>query len=80
MATVLLTLESVCAGGGHAQINVKVNGNDKGTFAVWADDVLSQLPDEDIPLVLAALIKLRTIGRTKAQVRNDLQAGLTVTV
>lgn len=80
MATVLLTLESVCAGGGHAQINVKVNGNDKGAFPVFADDVLTQLPDEDVPIILAALIKLRMIGRTKAQVRNDLQAGLTVTV
>ena len=80
MATVLLTIESVCAGGGHANINVKVNGNDKGTFGLYADDVLAPLPDAEVQSVLAALIKLRMIGRTKAQVRSDLQAGLTVTV
>lgn len=80
MATVVITLESVCAGGGHANISVSVNGVNKGTFPVLADDVLSPLPDADVPTVLAALVKLRMIGRTKAQVRSDLQAGLTVTV
>ena len=80
MATVRLTLESVCAGGGHAQIRAAVNGIDKGVFPVLADDILAPLPDEDVSIVLAALIKLRMIGRTKVQVRNELQAGLTVTV
>lgn len=80
MATIVLTLASVCAGGGHANISVTVNGVNKGSFAVATDDVLSPLPDADVPIVLAALVKLRMIGRTKAQVRNDLLAGLTVTV
>jgi hypothetical protein len=79
MATVVLTLESVCAGGGHANISVTVNGVARGTFAVLADDVLSPLADEDVPIVLAALLKLGMIGRTKAQMRGVLQAGYQVT-
>jgi len=80
MASVTIQLVSVCPGGGHVILNANVNGVDKGNFNVTAEEILAPFPDEDVERFIAALIKLRLIGRTKAQVRADLQAGLTVTV
>jgi hypothetical protein len=80
MATILLKLEHVCAGGGHATISVALNGTPKGEWELWADDVLADVTDEEIEALMKLLIRAHKVGRTKAEVRTDLQAGLTITV
>lgn len=80
MATVVITLNSVCGGGGHANISVTVNGVDKGDFVVWADDILSDITDDEIETFLKLVVRAHKIGKTKAQVRSNLQAGLTVAI
>jgi hypothetical protein len=79
MATVIITLESACAGGEHAHMSVLVNGVDKGEYAVLASEILEPLTDVEISTTIAGLIKLGMIGRTKAQMRAVLQAGYEVT-
>jgi hypothetical protein len=80
MATVTLTLESICAGGAHAHISVVVNGVNKGEFAVDGNAIMEPLPDDGVESAIAAIMKLYRIGKTKAQVRAALEAGLVVTV
>lgn len=80
MATMKLTLTHVCAGGEHAEIAVEVNGQSRGTYAVRVSDVTGTFADDEIETFLAGVIRLHKVGKTLAQVRNDLQAGLTVTL
>lgn len=81
MATVVLTLEASCSSGGHARIGVTVNGVDKGDYWITVADVLDNpLPDDALETTILALLKLHKIGKTNAQVRNNLLAGLSITV
>lgn len=81
MATVVLTLEAACSSGGHARIGVTVNGADRGDYQIWVPDVLDNpFPDEAIENFIVGLIKIHKIGKTNAEVRNNLLAGLSITV
>ena len=80
MATVYLKLVSVCDGGEHVKLQVKLDDVNKGTYYVSGSQVLNAFTEEQIPEGIATLISLRMIGRTKAEVRADLQAGLTITI
>jgi hypothetical protein len=80
MATVLLKLEHVCAGGGHVTISLALNGTPKGEWELWADDLLADITDEEVEAFAKLLIRAHKVGRTKAEVRTDLQTGLTVEV
>lgn len=80
MATVTIRSESFCAGGGHATLSLAVNGSPRGQWTLLAEDVLDDITDEEVEAFLKLLIRAHKVGRTKAQVRADLQAGITVTV
>lgn len=80
MATIILTTVSVCAGGGHIQLNVQFNGNNKGTREVYADDVLAPFDDAEIDTFIKSVIRAYKVGKTPAQVKTALEVGLTVTI
>ena len=81
MATVVLTIKGTCTGGGHVVIGVTVNGVDRGDRNVYIPDVTDvALTDAEIVTVVVGLVKLHKIGKTNVQVRNNLLAGLSLTV
>lgn len=80
MATLTLTLLDTCGGGGHLTLNVQINANDKGNLYVGTADVLGEFSDDEIDAVVKGVLRLHKIGKTLAQVRSDLLAGLTVTL
>lgn len=80
MATITLTATGVCSGGDHVRIRLDVNGVAIISKVFHADDILAALDDVDALDIVRTLIRLHKIGRTFAQVKADLQAGLTITV
>jgi hypothetical protein len=80
MANVLLTLVEQCAGSDHAQINVQINTIDRGTYKLRVSETLQDPDEDEIVTILQGLIRLHKIGKTNAQVRNNLLAGLPIVV
>ena len=80
MATLAITLQGVCGGGGHLDIGVSVNAGSTRTIHVTADEIRSALDDEGREQMVASILKLYSIGKTKAQTRAGLLAGLTVVI
>lgn len=80
MATVLLELESICAGGDHAIVSAKVGNQPKKDYPVSVDQVFAPWTAEDERCAAFYLVKLYAIGKTKVQVRNGLDAVVTVTI
>lgn len=75
---VVLTLESVCSGGGHATIGIAVDGGAKKLTTFDIDDIRGPVEDRDT--LIANIIRLSVTGLTRAQARTKLQTGVTVTL
>lgn len=78
MSTVTVRLSSICAGGNHLTFNVS---GDASLSQIVSLSMLSEPIDEqDVVAFLSVLCRLAKRGRTLAQARTLLQAGVTVTV
>lgn len=73
-----LTLENVCANGGHATIGISVDGGTKKLVTYDVDDIRGPIEDRD--QLIAHIVRLSTTGLTRAQARTKLQAGITITL
>lgn len=73
--SVAVTLESVCAGQGHAHLSVSVDGGAARPVTVEVDEVLGGLDWTDAKAALVMILRLHFRGRTKAQARAEFQAG-----
>lgn len=78
MSAVTFTLTSICAGGNH--LTFTVTGDKSGTVRVDLSDLTQPITDEDALLFCRVIARLARMGRTQAQARTLLQAGVTVTV
>lgn len=80
MASVTVTLSSICAGGNH--LTFTTTGAKEMTIRADRDTILTNGPvsDEDAAVFIRVLAKLAVPGRTLAQVRTLFQNGVTVTV
>ena len=76
-----LTLDSVCAGGDHAQIRAELNSVDKGTFFEEASRFSEPMSDAEIEEFVYYLLRLAATQYTKAQIVAVLSGpGLLVTM
>lgn len=73
--TVSITLDGVCAGQNHAHLSVSIDGGNARQFTIEADEVLGGLDWTNARELLLTVLKLHFRGRTKLQIRNELQAG-----
>ena len=83
MATLAYSLDQVCAGGGHAHVDVSLNGNATQHFVYTVDDLrapLSALTQDEREFAALVIAKLHLAGMTRVQARNALNAGFTVTI
>jgi hypothetical protein len=78
MASVTITLTSVCSGNNH--LTFTLTGAASKTVRTDLNDVTTALTDDDLEAVIKGLVKLGKIGRTNAQLRTLFQAGVVVTV
>lgn len=80
MSTLTITLDHVCPGGNHFTLGAVVNGQAKHIVQTTRDDLIEPLTEDELEAAIKVLIRLRAIGKTKLQVRNNLQTGLAVTI
>mgnify|MGYP000898453605 CR=1 FL=1 len=78
--SVTISLDSVCAGGGHAFIAVAVDGGGSTVRQYETDDLRGALTAQDRDTLIRLLVKAKLAGMTRAQARNTLQTGFTVTL
>lgn len=80
MTTFTISLGGVCAGGGHATINVQRDGGAVRAFTFEADEILTPNTADDLRAAILAIVRWREEGKTKLQMRNDLQIGFDVVI
>lgn len=78
MATVTLQLTAQCAGGNH--FTLVLSGDVTGQQVLDIDaiqDLMNRIGKDEL---VGAILRLAEVGRTKAQLRTLLLAGITVTI
>lgn len=80
MTTLNITLNSICSGGGHMTLAVSVDGGAIKLINMDTESVILPVSADDVEIVLAGILKLYAKGKTKAQIRTGLTAGLVVTI
>lgn len=80
MSNLAITLDHVCDGGNHMRFALVLDGQAKRSVQVMREEVLQPLREEEIIAALKVLIRLHARGKTPLQARNNLVAGITVTV
>lgn len=78
MASVTITLDRVCAGGGH--LHLSTSGAINRELVMDTGEVLADSSPEDLEAVIRSIVRLARQGRTLAQVRSLFAAGVTITV
>jgi hypothetical protein len=85
MATINYQLVGVCTGGGHAAVDVTLNGGATRRVVYTSDEIrapLNQLTADEREALALLILKVHFAGMTRVQMRNALEApgGVTVTV
>ena len=80
MAVLTITLQGACGGGGHLALGVALDAGPVRIVRLTAAEVRNALDDEGKDQLIAGLLRLYSVGKTKSQVRTGLQAGLAVTI
>jgi len=78
--TVGITLDGVCAGQNHAHISVAVNGGAARQLTVEADDLMAPVTLEEGKEALMTILRYHFRGRTKLQIKNELEAGIALVI
>lgn len=73
--TVDITLDGICAGQNHAHITAAVQGGGSQSFTYDADELVQPLSAEERRTGLLYVLRYHFRGKTKLQIRNELQAG-----
>ncbi len=77
MSALTMTLVSACAGGDH--LTFSITGAKTLSVSINASDMTSPITDDDLAAYLKITARLCKIGKTVAQAKTALQAGITVT-
>lgn len=83
MATVSYTFSHACAGGGHVELDISLNGGAARRTTYTTDEIrtpLSALTIEERENLALLILKVRLAGLTRAQARAAVEAGVTVTI
>ena len=78
MASITITLTDTCAAGGH--LTFGISGDRTGTVRMTLDDLSVPITSQDAEAFCRVVTKMAKAGRTNAQARTLLQAGVTVTI
>lgn len=78
MTTITVTATSICTGGNH--ITFTITGAKSMIVTGQVEDIKRPVTDEEVEAFVKVLCKLAKSGRTIAQYKTLVQAGITVTV
>lgn len=78
MSAVTITLVSTCSGGNH--LTFTASGAKAATIKVLRDELLDAVSNEEALAFIKVVVKLAKSGRTLAQAKALLEAGVTITI
>lgn len=78
MAAVTLTLTDICPGGGHYTLTL--SGAVTGAKVYDLPEIRALMDTVDKETIAAVILRLAEEGRTNAQLKTLLQAGVTVSI
>lgn len=78
MASETVTLTTICAGNNHLEFTL--SGAKSGVVRMTLDELSEEISREDAEAFCRVITRLVKIGKTNAQARTVLQAGVTVVV
>ena len=81
MTTIHIKAQGSCSpGGDHIHIQADLDGGPPQVAVFTVADMMEPLTADDVAATVLPLIRLHARGLTRAQLRSDLMAGLTVVV
>ncbi len=80
MAVVQIQATVTCAGGDHVTISARLDGGTPQVTIFTVEQMTEALTAQDVAATILPLIRLHARGKTVAQLRTDLTAGISVTV
>jgi hypothetical protein len=82
MATIAVTLDTLCTGNTHAHVDLNVDSGALliGDVLINRNSVMTPITAEEVPDLLTSMLRVKFRGMTAVQVRNALQAGFTMTL
>jgi hypothetical protein len=78
MASMTLTRTAECAAQNH--ITIEISGDVQHTYHGDMDELTAPVTEAEKDAFVKLLIRFAKIGRTRAQIRNALGNGVTVTI
>lgn len=78
--SVTISLDSICGGGTHANLSISVDGQQARVRDFNTDDLRGALTNDEKETLVSLLVRAKISGMTRAQARNTLQSGFTVTL
>ena len=80
MAVVQIQATATCEGGEHVTIQARLDGGAPQMTVFTVATMTEALTADDVAATVLPLIRLHARGKTLAQLRADLLAGISVTV
>ena len=77
MATITVTLTQSCPANNH--VALAISGDRTGTIRTSIEDMFDSLNIEDVESFISVMLRLHSSGKTRAQMRNALITGITMT-
>lgn len=78
MAAATITWTGQCAGGGH--VTLGVTGAKTFSVQMTTDEMLGAITDDEMKAFFKVFVRFVKVGKTAAQAKTALQAGVTVSV
>lgn len=75
-----ITLESVCAGGGHAHLSIQRDAGASRVVPFDADALRRPLTVDDLSTFAELVTRIRCAEITRAQARTLMASGISVTI
>jgi len=80
MAVVQIQATATCTGGEHVTVQARLDAGSPQTTIFTVAEMTEVLTAEDVAATVLPLIQLHARGKSVAQLRADLLAGISVTV
>lgn len=80
MTTLNLSINHICAGGGHVRIAVAVDGGATRLVNLNTPDLTQPITQDDIESALLVILRLYFKGKSPSVARAALNAGVVITL
>jgi hypothetical protein len=80
MANFEIKAVSICAAGDHVRLQVSVNGTPRAVYDAEVSEILKNIEADEAIRFALMLARMVAVGKTKAQTKTALQAGVTVSM